>query len=245
MFRRILQNLCFLARQCLALRGHVDGEDSNFTQLLRLRAFDCPEVTTWMDKNTNKYTSADVQSECLQVMALHILGQVGRSIRKNGVYTAMANECTDVLNKQFTVCIRWVDETLTDHVDVIGLRHVETIDTNWLVDAIKYVLLRMNLKLSDCRGQCYDGASNMTGCKRGVATQLQSEELRAVLTHCYGHPLYLAVGDAVKQSKVCQDALDLAYEISKLIRYCLKCNAASHLIKGEQPTGNEGSSVGI
>ena len=73
MFRRILQNLCFLARQCLALRGHVDGEDSNFTQLLRLRAFDCPEVTTWMDKKTNKYTSADIQNECLQVMALHIL----------------------------------------------------------------------------------------------------------------------------------------------------------------------------
>ena len=46
MFRRILQNLCFLACQCLALRGHVDREDSNFTQMLRLRAFDYPEVMT-------------------------------------------------------------------------------------------------------------------------------------------------------------------------------------------------------
>ena len=54
----------------------------------------------------------------------------------------MADECTDVSNKeQFTVCIRWVDETLTDHEDVIGLRHVEKIDANCLADAIKDVLL--------------------------------------------------------------------------------------------------------
>jgi hypothetical protein len=36
MFRRILQNVRFLARQGLSLRGHGEGADSNFTQLLRL-----------------------------------------------------------------------------------------------------------------------------------------------------------------------------------------------------------------
>ena len=84
----------------------------------------------------------------------------------------------------------------------------------------------------------------MTGSKCGVATQLQSEERHALLTHCYGHALNLAVGDAVKQSKVCQDALDLEYEISKLIWYSLKRNAAFRLIKAEQPAGDKGSSVG-
>ena len=60
-----------------------------------------------MDKKTNKYTSVDIQNECLQVMALHNLQQVGSSICKNGVYTVMADECKVVLNKeQFTVCIR-------------------------------------------------------------------------------------------------------------------------------------------
>ena len=36
MFRRILQNIRFLAHQGLALTGHGDGSDSNFTQLLHL-----------------------------------------------------------------------------------------------------------------------------------------------------------------------------------------------------------------
>ena len=66
-----------------------------------------------------------------------------------------------------------------------------------------------------------------------------------MLTHCYGHALNLAVGDAVKQSKVCQDALDLAYEISKLIHYSPKRNAAFHRTKAEQPAEDEGSSIGI
>ncbi|XP_062523370.1 zinc finger MYM-type protein 1-like [Corticium candelabrum] len=207
MFRRVLQNVCFLARQGLALRGHCDSAESNFKQLMRLKACDCAEVLEWMDKKTNKYTSPDIQNECLLLMALHILRQVSNSSCRNGFYTIMADECTDVANKeQFTICIRWVDDSLTDHEDVIGLYNVGTIDTNCLAVTIRDVFLRMKMTL--CRGQCYDGASNMTGSKHGVATQLQAEESRAILTHCYGHALILAIGDAMKQSKICRDALD-------------------------------------
>ena len=50
MFKRILQNLCFLSCQGLAFRVHGSGENSNFTQLLQLRAYDCPELLTWLGK---------------------------------------------------------------------------------------------------------------------------------------------------------------------------------------------------
>ena len=121
----------------------------------------------------------------------------------------MPDECTDIANKkQFVVCMRWVDEALIDHEDVIGVYNVGTIDANTLTAAIRDVLLRLGLKLSNCRGQCYDGqcydgASNMAGSRIGVATQLLAEEPRALLRHCYGHVLKLAVGDAIKQSKIC------------------------------------------
>lgn len=60
---------------------------------------------------------------------------------------------------------------------------------------IKDTLLRMNLKIEHCRGQCYDGASAMCGAKKGVAKVLRDEEPRAILTHCYAHALNLAVSD--------------------------------------------------
>jgi len=218
----------------MALSGHNDGANSNFTRLLRLHAFDCPAVLTWMQKKTNKYTSGDIQNECLQIMALHILHQISSDIAKNNFFTIMADERTDVSNnEQFVICIRWVDDTLTDHEDVIGLYNVGKIDANTLVNTIEDVLVRMSLKLTQCRGQCFDGASNMVGSKNGVATQLLAKEKRAVLTHCYGHALNLAVGDSMKQSKVCRDSLDTAYEISKLLRFSPKWHAAFNRIRIE------------
>ena len=50
---------------------------------------------------------------------------------------------------------------------------------------IKDVLLRMNAKLADCHGQCYDGALNMSGARKGVAAIITQEESRALYTHCY------------------------------------------------------------
>lgn len=64
------------------MRGHDDGANSNFMQLMHLRAFDCPDVIAWMEKKTNKYTSGDIQNECLQVMALYILRQTGQTLQR-------------------------------------------------------------------------------------------------------------------------------------------------------------------
>ena len=38
----------------------------------------------------------------------------------------------------------------------------------------------MNPRLSNYRGQCYDGASNIASSRSGVSTQLSSEEPHAV-----------------------------------------------------------------
>ena len=90
----------------------------------------------------------------------------------------------------------------------------------------------MNLSVNNCRGQCYDGASNMSGCKNGVAKKI-SDENKAVYTHCYGHALNLAVGDTVKQSKIMRDALDTTYEMSKLVKFSPKRDSLFEKLKQE------------
>ena len=96
-----------------------------------------------------------------------------------------------------------LDKPVEDHEYFIGLYEVEDITSDNLVHAIKDTLLRMNLRVSNCRGQCYDGASNMSGHRNGVSTQITAEESRALYTHCYAHLLNLAASDAIKQSKMC------------------------------------------
>ena len=158
-----------------------------------------------MKKKTNTYTSHDIQNEVLHIVALGILRDVSKSIS----YT-----------EQLVVCIRWVDELLQDLENVIGVYNVGTIDAKTLTDALEDVLLRAGLKIHNCRGQCYDGAANMSGSKTGVQSHFLQRESRALFTHCcFGHSLNLAVGDALKNNKVCRDALDVAFEVSKLIHF--------------------------
>jgi len=76
----------------------------------------------------------------------------------------------------------------------------------------------MNISITKFRGQCYDGASSMSGHRSGIAAVLQTEEPRAVYTHCYEHALSLACGDAVKNCKIMKDALEISYELIKLVK---------------------------
>ena len=79
----------------------------------------------------------------------------------------MTDEMTDITNKELcTVCIRWVDKNLELFEDFIGFWQVSSIDANTLVSVIRDVMLRMNLSINKCRGQCFDGASVMTGVKQ-------------------------------------------------------------------------------
>ena len=76
----------------------------------------------------------------------------------------MIDEVTDLANiKQVILIIHLFNDNLTVTEDFISLYKTESIESSSLVSIIKDVLLWMNRKLKYCRGQCYDGASNMTG----------------------------------------------------------------------------------
>jgi hypothetical protein len=118
MYLIILQNLRYLTRQGLPLRGRDSDSESNFIQLLLLRSLDVPNICTWMKKKTNKYTSPCIQNESLQIMALQIIRKVAGIIHKCNYYTIMADECTDISNKeQFTICIRCVTRIMNILLD--------------------------------------------------------------------------------------------------------------------------------
>ena len=101
------------------------------------------------------------------------------------------------------------------------------------------------LSLCRCRGQCYDGASSMSGSKTGVATRLIEEERRAVFVHCFGHALNLAVGDTLKRSTVCKSSLENAYEITKLVKFSPKRNSMFDRIKADVREKDHAEGTGI
>ena len=80
----------------------------------------------------------------------------------------------------------------------------------------------MNLSLAQCCGQRYDGAAVMQGRCNGVAVQILQVEPTALYTHCYGHSLNLTCQDLIRAIKPIKNALDTAFELSKLLKYSSK-----------------------
>ena len=151
---------------------------------------------------------------------MNVLIEVAHSLQQSPFITLMMDETTDTSNKEQSVMVlRWVSEDLEVNEEFLGLYHVRSIDAATLTIAAKDTLCRMNLPLSKLRGQCYDGASAMSGAKSGVAKRIQEEEPRAVYTHCYGHSVNLATCDAIKESKPIKSALETTHEITKLIKF--------------------------
>ena len=108
---------------------------------------------------------------------------------------------------------------------------MNSITADLLTYHIKDALLCLIVQRSQCRGQCYGGATNMSGIRSGVSTHIIKEDKRTVYTHCYVHALNLAIGETIKCSRVCCDALDVTFEISKLIKFSPKRNALFDEIK--------------
>ncbi|MEM7226435.1 MAG: DUF4371 domain-containing protein [Pseudomonadota bacterium] len=163
----ILSNICFLARQALPLRGRDSGEDSNFTQLYILQESEDEGLRAWRtEKKTDKYVHSTIQNEMMQVMALKILREIAANLQDADFFSMMGDEATDTKNvSELVICLRWVDENLDAHDEFIGLKNIDVTDAESIVSELKDVLLRMNLQLSKCRGQCYDGCSTMSGSK--------------------------------------------------------------------------------
>ena len=68
----------------------MSEENSNFHQLLKLRAQENPEIIEWLRKRDDKYTSPAIQNE----------GQISANIQNATFFTIMADETADVSNKE-------------------------------------------------------------------------------------------------------------------------------------------------
>jgi len=116
------------------------------------------------------------------------------------------------------VVIRWVDEAYEIYKDRLN---ASTKNRFWYTN--KWVeRCPCILPLSQCRGQVYDGTSNMSGHLSGVAAQIKSEQPAALHVHCLAHCLNPCLQDAAWICSHVHDALELIIELVKLIKYSPK-----------------------
>ena len=152
-------------------------------------------------------------------MTFVILRDIANNINDSILYSVVSNEVTDCSNKeQFVICYRRVYKVFDTHEDFIGIYHVDNIKADALATVIKDVLIRLDIPLSNARGQCYDGAKNIYGIKNGFSNKILSENPKAFSTDCFGYASNLALGDMVKNIRFLKDSMDTTYKISNPVK---------------------------
>ena len=67
---------------------------------------------------------------------MHILRPIVKNIKKSSCYSTMADETTNIINKEFMICIRWVDNDLNANKDFIGLHELSVTNAETLACCI-------------------------------------------------------------------------------------------------------------
>lgn len=197
-------------RQGLALRGHRDDQISwtedddthsnqgNFVELVRFRAETNAVLAEHLAKSprNKRYTSKTIQNQLVEVIGDSIRNDIIAEVKEAKFYSVIADEVTDTANKEeLSLSLRFVFDGRVKEV-FVDFVEVERITGQVLAQAILQWLSTHGLSRADIRGQCYDGASNMSGAVSGCKSIVQQEAPVALYFHCAAHRLNLAVVSA-------------------------------------------------
>ena len=236
--RIIATTLLTLGQTGTAIRGKVE-EQGNFITWINRRAEDVPVLKKFLG-NRLSFLSHDIQNELLGLMANNILRQILLKVNKSPYFSIIVDETTDVSTKeQVSICARFLTDDMTPKEMFLGLYETNSTTGETLTHVIIDALTRFGLPLEKLRGQCYDGASNMSGAFRGVQARVKELQPQALYVHCTAHSLNLALQSTIENS-VIRDGFQYLNDVYVLFKRSAKrleiLNKANGKIKSLCPT---------
>ena len=163
----------FLARQGLAFRAHSEDTASdnkgNFLELMTFLTRYSPELQSWMMHHPGNvsWLSPSIQNEMIDIVGHQILKTISEQA-KDKPFAILCDEVSDVSRHEYlSVVIRYVAHGKIEE-SLIGLIRVHSITGESLCKVVEKRMSDYGLLLKNIVGQCYDGASNMSGEYKGL-----------------------------------------------------------------------------
>ena len=198
----IAEAVLLCGRQCIALRGNNEnvassGNPGNFLAVLRTIAGHDEILKRHLEKPKLKnatYLSPETQNEMIDVIGKNLI-QAGivQEIQDAKFYTILVDEVTSHNVELMPLCVRFVDKDDNIREELLEICTLPRITGQHIATKIKEVLTNLGIMLADCRGQGYDGASNMSSNNVGVQALIRKDAPKASYMHCNGHCLNLVI----------------------------------------------------
>ena len=152
-------------------------------------------------------------------------------------FSILADEVTDVSNReQLSFVIRFVDSDGYIHEEFLRFNNLQRITGEEIASSILDILPQWNLDIKNCRGQGYDGASNMSSSRRGTQALIREKSPKAVYTHCRAHCLNLTIVHSCDQPLI-RNMLGTFNEVCNFFKYSPKFLLA--VIEKETPKASK------
>jgi len=127
------------------------------------------------------------------------------------------DETKDLSRKeQLAILVRYVHGSVIKE-RALGTYPMRSLTADALSTFIINKLHSLGLDWQNCVGQCYDGASVMSGWANGVQAKIHNQFPNAVYIHCYAHRLNLVLIDSISDMSELSDFFDTVQTLYNFI----------------------------
>ena len=200
---RIFDSVGFLAKQNLAFRGHDESASSlnrgNFKEMLSVIAkYDSTLNTHLVDGPKNaQYTSPEMQNDFIKLIGNELIAKFVAEVNAASYFTLQLDSTPGKSHdEQVSMILRYVSTQGSVCERFFGFFECARQTGESLRDLVLESLSQLHIPIENCRGQCHDGAANMSGHIKGLQALIQEHAPLALFTHCAAHRLNLVVVSA-------------------------------------------------
>lgn len=200
--RRVVVVVRHLAERGLPFRGdsEIFGrlDNGNFMGTLEVISEFDPFLKMHIEKYGNagrgvpSYLSSTTCREFIELMGERVLAEIICQIKEAKYFSISVDSTPDVVHTdQLTFIIRYVSTEGRVAERFVRFLPIQSHSGESLFQAVLGVLSDMQLDISNCRGQCYDNAANMSGTYSGLQARIRQINPLAEWVPCAAHTLNL------------------------------------------------------
>ncbi|KAL6480194.1 hypothetical protein MHYP_G00112270 [Metynnis hypsauchen] len=206
--KRVVAIIKFLGERGLAFRGDDERlgspHNGNFLGIVELLAKFDPFIADHLQrfggkgKGSVSYLSSTICEEFIHLMGERTKEAIISEIKEAKYFSVIVDSTPDLAHvDQLTFIFRFVNNggEVVEHF--LAFEPIENHSGNSLAECVVAMVENLGLDLTNCRGQSYDNASNMSGKYNGVQAHLKRINPLICYVPCAAHSLNLVGVNAV------------------------------------------------
>uniref|UniRef100_A0A3B1JTW1 TTF-type domain-containing protein n=1 Tax=Astyanax mexicanus TaxID=7994 RepID=A0A3B1JTW1_ASTMX len=209
--KRVVAVIQFLGERGLAFRGDDEllgsAHNGNFLGIIELLAKFDPFLAEHLQrfggkgKGSVSYLSSTVCEEFIHLMGQRTKQAIVNEIKESKYFSVIVDSTPDLAHvDQLTFIFRFVNNDGHVVERFLAFEPIENHSGDSLAECVVAMVENLGLDLSNCRGQSYDNASNMSGKYNGIQAHLKQRNPLICYVPCAAHSLNLVGVNAVDSS---------------------------------------------